>query len=306
MVTLPPAVTRALDRVVGRIPDSWLERAHAAADRAREVTDHPWLERLAQVGLVAYGLVHLLIGWLAFTVAWRIDPAADDADQAGALQMVSDSPGGLVLLWVIGLGLLSLAVWQAGEVLRWWTGLLHPDRRLHAGFVCAKCLAKAVVYGALAVVALVFAVGARYDATESTQDLTDELLDVPGGAALLVLGGLVVVGVGCYLAWRGWTAGFMKDIDLAAAPDRYEPVIGSLGRVGYLAKSVAFAVAGGLVVFAALTKDISTATGLDGALNTIGAAPAGQWLLTAVAVGFAAFGVYALARARYPDRDPAT
>jgi hypothetical protein len=34
--------------------------------------------------------------------------------------------------------------------------------------------------------------------------------------------------------------------------------------------------------------------------------PAGRWLLTAVAVGFAAFGVYALARARYPDRDPAT
>ena len=93
---------------------------------------------------------------------------------------------------------------------------------------------------------------------------------------------------------------------LAAAPDRYEPVIEALGRVGYLAKAVAFAVAGGLVVFAAVTRDISTATGLDGALNAIGAVPAGQWLLTAVAVGFAAFGVYALARARYPDRDPAT
>ncbi|SDH12951.1 DUF1206 domain-containing protein [Klenkia brasiliensis] len=306
MAELPPALSRALDRVVARIPDRWLDRAHAAADHAREVTDHPWLERLAQVGLVAYGAVHLLIGWLAFTVAWRVDPDAADADQAGALRTVSESPGGLVLLWVIGLGLLSLAVWQAGEVLRWWTGLLFPDRRLHAAYICAKCVAKAVVYGALAVVALVFAVGARYDATDSTQDLTDELLEIPGGAALLVLGGLVVVGVGAYLAWRGWTAGFMKDIDLDAAPDRYEPTIAAVGRVGYLAKAVAFAVAGGLVVFAAVTRDVSTATGLDGALNAIGDVPAGQWLLTAVAVGFAAFGVYALARARYPDRDPAT
>jgi hypothetical protein len=304
--SLPPAVTRTLDRLVDRVPDRWLDRAHRAVEHAREVTDHPWLERLARVGLVAYGAVHLLIAWLAFTVAWRISPDAADADQAGALRTVSESPGGLVLLWVIGLGLLSLAVWQAGEVLRWWTGLLHPDRRLHAAFICAKCLAKAVVYGALAVVALVFAVGSRYDATESTQDLTDDLLEIPGGATLLVAGGLVVVGVGAYLAWRGWTAGFMKDVDLDAAPDRYEPTIAALGRVGYLAKAVAFAVAGGLVVFAAVTSDVSTATGLDGALNAIGAVPQGRWLLTAVAVGFAAFGVYALARARYPDRDPAT
>jgi hypothetical protein len=31
-----------------------------------------------------------------------------------------------------------------------------------------------------------------------------------------------------------------------------------------------------------------------------------QWLLTVVAVGFAPSGVYALARARRPDRDPST
>ncbi len=195
----------------------------------REVTDHPWLERLARIGLVAYGAVHLLIAWLAFTVAWRINPDAADADQAGHCGRSRSHPAGCALLWVIGLGLLALAVWQAGEV-RWWTGLLVPDRRLHAAYICAKCIAKAVVYGALAVVALVFAVGARYDATDSTQDLTDDLLEIPGGAALLVLGGVVVVGVGAYLAWRGWTAGFMKDVDLDAAPDRYEPTIAALGR----------------------------------------------------------------------------
>ena len=42
------------------------------------------------------------------------------------------------------------------------------------------------------------------------------------------------------------------------------------------------------------------------ALTAIAGVAAGPWLLTAVAVGFAAFGVYALARARYPDRDPSS
>jgi hypothetical protein len=98
----------------------------------------------------------------------------------------------------------------------------------------------------------------------------------------------------------------MRDVDLHAAPDRWEPLIERLGAVGYVAKGIAFAVAGALLVHAAATADVTTATGLDGALNAIGAVRTGRWLLTAVAVGFAAFGVYALARARYPDRDPST
>ena len=41
-------------------------------------------------------------------------------------------------------------------------------------------------------------------------------------------------------------------------------------------------------------------------MTAIAGVAAGPWLLTAVAVGFAAFGAYALARARYPDRDPSS
>jgi hypothetical protein len=57
---------------------------------------------------------------------------------------------------------------------------------------------------------------------------------------------------------------------------------------------------------AAMSADVRTATGLDGAMTAIASVAAGPWLLTAVAMGFAAFGVYALARARYPDRDPSS
>jgi hypothetical protein len=46
------------------------------------------------------------------------------------------------------------------------------------------------------------------------------------------------------------------------------------------------------------------ATGIDGAMTVIAGVTAGSLLLTAVAVGFGAFGVYALARD--PDRDPSS
>jgi hypothetical protein len=283
-----------------------LQRVHDAVARAREVTDHPVLEHLARVGLVAYGVLHVLIGWLALRIAWSEHPRTEDADQTGALQTVAGSPGGLVLLWVIGLGMLALALWQGGEVLRWWTGLLDPRRRVRAAVVCAKCAAKAVVYAVLGVTALFFALGAEYDAADRFRNLTDEALEIPGGSALIVVVGVGVAAVGLYTLVRGLTGGFMKDVDLDAAPDRWEPLIQRIGTAGYVAKGIAFAVSGGLLVYAAATEDVSTATGLDGAMNLIAAAPTGQWLLTAVAVGFAAFGLYALARARYPDRDPAS
>lgn len=283
-----------------------LQRVHDAVTAARDVTDHPVLEHLARVGLVAYGVLHVLIGWLAFRVAWSGSPRSVDADQTGALQTVGSSPGGRVLLWVVGLGLFGLAVWQAGEVLRWWTGLLRPGHRLRVAAVCAKCTAKAVVYAVLGVTGVLFAVGLEYHAAERFRALADDVLRIPGGAALVgaVGGGIAVVGL--YVLVRGVTGGFMKDVDLAAAPDRWEPLIERVGRVGHVAKGVAFAVSGGLLVHAAATADVSTATGLDGAMKAIGAVPTGRWLLTAVAAGFAAFGVYALARARYPDRDPST
>ena len=279
------------------------ERVKAVVDKAREVTDHPALRQLARVGLIAYGLMHLLIAVLATRLAWGFHGA--DADQTGALTAVGDMAGGPVVLWAIGLGLLALAVWQAGEVLLWWHGLLDPDSRLRAAYVCLKCLAKAFVYGLLGVTALIFALGFGYEADESVQELTLDTLGIPGGAVLVAVVGTGVCAVGLYVLARGFTGGFMKDIDLPAAPDHWEPWIEGIGRMGYVAKGVAFALVGVLMWQAATTANAEGATGLEGAMTAV-LSVAGPWSLTAVGVGFGAFGVYALARARYPDRDPSS
>jgi hypothetical protein len=281
-----------------------LDRAHGIVDRAREVTDHPVLTHVARVGLIAYGVMHFLIGYLAIRLAWGLRGA--DADQTGALQTVADGPGGSVLLWTIGLGMLALALWQAGEVLLWWRGLLDPAHRMRTAFVCVRCLAKALAYAVLGVTALLFAVGLEYEADERLRELTGDTLDIPGGAVLVGGVAVAVIAVGLYTLVRGLTGGFMKDIDLPAAPDRWEPLIEGIGRVGYVAKGIAVALVGALLWRAATSADVSTATGLDGALAAVAGVAAGPWLLTAIGAGFAAFGLYALARARYPDRDPSS
>jgi hypothetical protein len=60
-----------------------------------------------------------------------------------------------------------------------------------------------------------------------------------------------------------------------------------------------FAVAGLLVLEAAIKYEPDKSSGLDGALRTLAHQAYGPWLLGALALGLVAFGVYGLAAARY-------
>ena len=90
--------------------------------KAEQAGDSTSLEWLARGGLIAYGVVHLLVGWLALQIAWGIS-AGTSADTSGALTTLAQRPFGKVLLWVVAVGLVALALWQASEAI--WG---HPDR----------------------------------------------------------------------------------------------------------------------------------------------------------------------------------
>ena len=69
-------------------------------------------------------------------------------------------------------------------------------------------------------------------------------------------------------------------------------------RTGSFAKGLALGLVGGLLSYATLTLDRQK-QGLDGAMQTILAQPFGRFLLTAAALGFAAFGVFTILQSRY-------
>src|SRR5674476_1148756 len=87
-----------------------------AEGKAEQAGDSTSLEVLARVGLIAYGVVHLLIGWLAAQLAWGIG-ASKSADLSGAMRTLADQPLGKFLLWLVAVGLVALALWQASEAI---------------------------------------------------------------------------------------------------------------------------------------------------------------------------------------------
>src|SRR3954453_17478894 len=259
------------------------------------------LEHLARIGMIAYGVVHLLVAWLALQLAWG--GGSGSADQSGAMSTLAEQPFGKPLLWVLAVGFLALALWQLAELFSMvprLRGTGEEKKKAITGTV--KTVAKALVYVFLAITAIRFASGGGQSSSGQQQQTVAGVFGWPGGRFLVGIAALVLIGVGVYHVVKGVTKKFLKEIDLAEAPPSATRLIPRLGQVGYPAKGIALALVGGLLGWAAITFDPSKATGLDGAMRTVLSAPFGEFLLTVVAVGISAFGVFSFFRARYPER----
>src|SRR4051812_35869516 len=145
------------------------DTAQSAVSTDRRAGKSDALENLARVGLVAYGVVHLLVAWLALQLAWG--GGGQSADQSGAMGTLARQPFGKPLLWLIALGLIALAVWQAAEALRWRGALSGGGKqKKKAVQKIAKSIGKAVIYAALAVTALTFALGSGKSSSQQQQE----------------------------------------------------------------------------------------------------------------------------------------
>jgi Domain of Unknown Function (DUF1206) len=254
-----------------------------AASRAN---DHPALAAAARAGFLTSGVLHLLIGWITLQVAFG-GGGGRSADQSGALSSLSTNGPGKAVLWLAVVGFLGLALWQLTEAVVGGPGSSEATDR-------AKAAGKAVVYAFLAWTSFTFARGGSSNSGDQTADFTASLMDKPGGRVLVVLIGLGILGVAAYHVRKGWKRTFLED--LSGHPGRWAT---RAGQVGYVGKGIALAVVGFLFVAAGFREQASQASGLDGALKSLRDQPFGIVLLVVIAIGFAAYGLYSFARAKY-------
>src|SRR6478735_7163961 len=196
-----------------------------ASTTAEQVHHSDWMDHAVRAGLVAYGVVHLLVGWLALQLAFG--EKEDSASNSGALHYLAQQPMGGALVWMIAVGMFLLVVWRLLEF---------------------------------------------------------------------------AFGYGGSLVYRGWTAKCREHLDAQGQAGKDGSVYVLMGKIGYIAKGVAIAIVGGLFCYAAITHDPKKSGGLDQALQTVLEQPFGQVLLTAIALGIAAYGVFCFARAKHLSR----
>lgn len=233
-------------------------------------------------GLIAYGVMHLLIAFL--TVRLATGGSDEDASQSGALRALANTPMGPALLWAVAVGFLALTLWQVIAAFmghREFSGGQRLRKRVSSA-------GKAVTYLALGGSAANIALGGS-----SGGNAGGAVMGLPFGQVIVGVTGLAIAALGVWLASKAFTDKWEEE--LAGSP-------GAIGtwaaRVGHFTKGVAYAGLGALFVWAAVNYEPESTGGMDAALQTLRAAPFGPWLLGAAAFGFACYGVYCFFWAR--------
>jgi hypothetical protein len=163
------------------------QQARRAERTAQRAADSGPVKTLGRVGLVAYGVVHLLVAYLAVRVAFG---GGGKADKTGALQTIAEQPAGRFILWVLTIGLVALAVWQLAEA-GWGHQYRRPQRRTLRRLTS---LGEAAVAGALAYSAFKVASGKGGKSKGETAAFVDKVFDWPAGE-LLVAAAYGIIGL---------------------------------------------------------------------------------------------------------------
>jgi hypothetical protein len=269
------------------------QQARRAERAAKEVAGSGPIKTLGRVGLVAYGVVHLLVAYLAVRLATG---SGAKADKTGALQTIAEQPAGRFLLWVLTAGLVALTVWQLADA-GWGHQYRRPQRRRTLQRLVS--LGEAAVAGVLAFSSFKVASGKAGKSKGEKTAFVDKVFDWPAGELLVAVVGLGIVAVAAYLVYRGMARRFVDDLDLAGAEPHARDAAIRLGQVGWTALGVAYGIIGLLITYSAVTYDPAKATGMDTALKALAGQPYGTLLLLIVAAGLACFGIYCLFDARY-------
>ena len=250
--------------------------AHAARKAHRSDT----AEWGARAGLLARGLLWLVVGVLAADVALG---GHDQADKNGALGTLKDQPLGVPLLVAVALAfaahaafrLLDAAVGEEG-----WKRLWQ--------------LSRACVYGFLAVstVRLLFSGAEKENAAKPTA----RVMGWPAGRTLVGIVGAGVVIAGVVMAVRGVRQDFSDKIDV---PRSRRTLVERIGMAGLLGRGLVYALIGAFLVDAALRFDPKKAKGLDAALKTVAAQPFGSVLLWVAVAALLAYAVWSFCEAAY-------
>ncbi len=270
------------------------KRAGATAEQgAQRATHSKPVEWLTRFGFICYGVLHVLIAYLAVQIA--SGGASTEGDQSGAFKKVAEQPFGKVVLIVMVVGLAGLAIWQA-----LLAAVGHRDQRGKARvFERIASGARVVVYLALAVTAAKVVAGAPASSAGSQQNATQGVMAKPAGVWLVALAGVVVLAVGVGMAWYGLKRKFEAKLHTGRMSRTTRQAVRRLGQIGYPGKGAAYAIVGILLIDAAITHDPQQSRGLDAALRTLVSKPFGVAALIAIAIGFLAYGVYCFFQSRY-------
>ncbi len=252
------------------------EVADKAQRAGHDANDSEWLDWAIRAGLVAYGVVHLMVAWLAVQLA--LGEKSESASNTGALQALAEQPMGSVLIWMIAVGMLLLVVWRLLEFALGYQDETDEKKRwrkragsLGQGRDLRRPGLERVQGG--------------HRATARAAGRTPpppRSCSCPAASSSSASSGWRSSSTEARWSTAGGARSSPSTSTPRASPARTAPRTSLFGKVGYIAKGIAIGIVGGLFCYAAITHDAKKSGGLDQALQTVLEQPFGQVLLIAI------------------------
>ncbi|TKV56773.1 DUF1206 domain-containing protein [Nakamurella flava] len=263
----------------------------ATAERGRVLHKSGTFDKLIALGLVAYGVLHLLVAWIIVRIAWsgRHGNVTDET----ALHEMAATLGGEALLWATALGLMAMTLWQIFETI--WRR--NPsESALMRRFGRFGSLISAGVYFGVGFSAARVALAGRLvregraplDPTPEIALMTTRVLAVGIGIGIVIAAGRQFYQIG-----RTRFAGELR-------PGVPAWVLVA-GRVGYVGKGITLGIIGVLMIIVGVNGRVGP-PGFEALVRLMNLTPADGSLLVIKAVGLVLFGLYCFLWAAYRRR----
>jgi hypothetical protein len=259
---------------------------------ARRAARSPWVGWLGRIGFAAQGTCFVIIAVLALELAFG--DSGRLTDPRGAFVVLAQGGWTRVLLVLLAVGFGCYSIWRFAQAVFDRGGMGNDPGGLGRR---AIQFGQAVLYAFLTLAAVRILLGAR--GGSNPKGAAAGILGWPGGVAIVAALGAAIAIVAAVNVYWGLSRRFMESLDQRVLEPGARRLLELVGTIGFVALGFVLGVVAWFMLKAAIDYNAGKVVSLGGAMSRLAQATYGTWLLTAVAVGLLAYGLFGLLQARY-------
>ncbi|UWQ16649.1 DUF1206 domain-containing protein [Jannaschia sp. M317] len=252
------------------------------------MSDYSWSIPVMRAGYAGRGVTYLAVAGLSLWAIWR---GREAEGTSSTMETLSQSTWGVVILWLIGLGLLAYALWRVIDAVK-----DLEDYGTEAKGVVSRLgmLVTGTLHGALGVLAMIIALG-RNSGGGGIPEMIGAVLSWPGGPLMVGFAALCTLGAGVYYGIKAWKRSYRDTLMGNPFTRKWDWAL----RAGVLAQAVMILVIGGLLLAAAFSGNSQEAGGLDSVFDWLKSQPFGNFLVILLCLGLLGFAFFCFVNAAY-------
>ncbi|WP_299671716.1 DUF1206 domain-containing protein [uncultured Polaribacter sp.] len=251
------------------------------------------VEIIRKIGIITKGIVYSILGFLTLLAA--IGSGGKISGKNEVISFLEDQTFGNILLILLCLGLYFYSFWKL------YSAFLDGKKEGSDKAGIAKRIGyffSGIIYGALATSTILNFLDVSSNADLNTKrSATETLLQSASGVVVLYIVSVILLGVGVYQIYKGYSKKFLDDLNIGNEDSKQ--VIEKTGIFGHIARGISFLIFAFFVFMALQKNESEQIKGIQGMFNFLQSFSWGNILMGLMAVGFICYGVYQYFLARF-------